>query len=256
MDENELLTASAEVPYLGLHVEDRRIYLDNVGHEDFGGEAGQVLVGEMLVSAERDIELLEEDLGTRAASEIAALRRRLQRQYDDFIACADADGYRKVSEEARHIRQECSRLRHSDPFKKASLTAELNRISGIFDSVAEESDTRANRIAQLTQTTKHALADNRHDEAERAIDELRMVVFNILRDQPGFVVAQFEHVAKARHLALDADLHDRLVQEGLLALENGDMDNLRQVIGQIFANRAIQESVSHDLAALAHLAAH
>jgi len=40
------------------------------------------------------------------------------------------------------------------------------------------------------------------------------------------------------------------------AVENDYMDGLHQLIGQMLENRAVLESLSHDLPALAHLAAY
>lgn len=256
--DNGLLTASVEVDALGLHVEDRKIYADRLGHQDFHEETGKSIVGEALIAAERDVDRLDEDLGDRAAGEIAELRRRIRRQYDDFLICADADGFRKISEEARYIRQECSRLRHSDRFRKASLSAELSRLQSINADLlnGDEDERREARIGQLTQTSRHALADGQNDDAQRAIEELRSVVMSALRRQPGFAVAQFEHLAQGRHLAIDADLHDRLIASGITALENEDIPGMRSTIGQLFENRVIQDAPSHDIAALAHLAAH
>lgn len=257
LDDNGILTASAEVPALGIHIADEKIYVDQLALVNFDGESGRTIVGEALVSAERDLDQLEEDLGNRAGPEIATLRRRMQRQYDDYVNCVEADGFRVISEEVRYIRQECSRLRHSGRFRKDSLAAELARVQSILDDVSTEpGDQRSNRVPQLVQTTKHALADSQHDDAERAIEELRMVVFSILREQPSFVAAQFQHLAKGRHLAIDPILHENLVEEGLRALKNSDMDGLRQVIGKLIENSAVQVSPGHDLAALADLAAH
>ena len=148
-------------------------------------------------------------------------------------------------------------MRHSDRFRKAALSAELVRVSGLID--AEDGDTEdrlGNRVAQLVQTIKHALADNQLDEAERALEELRSVAYGILRERPAFLAAYFQHLAKAQHLALDDSLHERLVSDGVKALEDGDVDELRSVIGKLLENRVSQDIPSHDLAALADLTAH
>lgn len=257
VDDNGLLTASVEVPALGIHVEDQRIYVDHLGHQNFDGDMGHAIVGEALVAAEQDVDRLEEDLGSRASSDVSRLRRQIQRQYDDYLICTDADGYRRIAEDARYVRQECSRLRHSGPFRQASISAELARVTEIFrDAVEGIDDPRSKRVVQLMKTAKQALADNKFDDAERAIEELEHVLFAILRDQPGFTLGQFEHVATARHLALDTDLHDRLVADGVKAADDDDFNRLRRIISEIYANRVAQASPSRDLAALAHLTSH
>lgn len=254
VDENGLLNVSVEMPSIGLHLPDSQIYVPGLGQRDFSGEDGRRLVGEALTQADNDIETLQEDLGDRAATEIAELRRRQQRLLDKYGSSDDAEDMRSVSEEARHIRQDASRLRHSAPFRKAALTAELQRVSKMFDDWSHEADTGLQaRADQLKSTARRGIADQDYATAERATNELEALTIELLQRQPGFILGHFEFVAKQRHFATDQRLHDALVARGVQEAEAGDVEALRQTIFEIYRNRAVADAPPHDLAALAGL---
>lgn len=257
VDENGLLKMSIEMPSIGLHLPDSQLYVPGLGQRDFSGEDGRKLVGEGLAQADNDIEILQDDLGDRAATEIAELRRRQQRLLDKFGSSDDAEDMRSVSEEARHIRQDASRLRHSTPFRKAALAAEMQRVSKMFDEWSHQGDAAVQKRAQqLKATAKRGIEDQDYATAERATNELESLTFDILYQQPDFIVEQFGFVAKQRHLATDPKLHDELVARGLREGESEDVDALRRTIFEMYQNRAVADAPSQNLAALAGLMSH
>lgn len=257
VDENGLLTVTLEVPSVDLRLADHQFFVPELAHFDFSSEDGRMLVGEALTQAENDLETLHDDLGERAAVDVAALRRRHQRLLDRMVGNHDAEELRSLSEEARHIRQDASRLRHSPPFRQAALSAELARATQLFDDWSNEADdTQAARAAQLKSTAKSAIADQDYVTAERAIEELESVTHEILRRQPAIILGHFEFVAKQRHLATDPNLHDQLVSQGINETEAGDIESLTVTIANIYRNRAIHDAPTHNLAALAGLMSH
>jgi molecular chaperone DnaK len=256
-DENGLLKISVELPSLEMHLPDFQIYDPGLGQRNFSGEDGRKLVGEDLAQADNDIETLHEDLGDRAAAEIAELRRRQQRLLDKYGSGDDAEDMRSVSEEARHIRQDASRLRHSAPFRKAALAAELQRVSKFFDDWSHEADAGVQaRAEQLKSTGRRGIAEQDYATAERATNELEALTIEILQRQPDFVIGHFGFVAKQRHFATDPELHDELVERGVQQAEAGDIEALRQTIFEIYGNRAVADGPPQNLAALAGLMTH
>ena len=253
-DENGLLKVSVELPSLEMRLPDFQVYDPGLGQRDFSGQDGRTLVGEALAQADNDIETLQEDLGERAAAEIAELRRRQQRLLDKYGTSEDPEDMRSVSEEARHVRQDASRLRHSAPFRKAALTAELARVATMFGEWAHEADEGAKgRAEQLKSTAKQGIADQDYATAERAISELEAITMEILQRMPEFIVGHFGLVAKQRHFASDPELHDRLVERGIGEAESDDIDALRQTIFELYRNRAVADAPAHNLTAVAGL---
>jgi molecular chaperone DnaK len=257
MDENGLIRVTAEMPSLGIHNRQESIYFPEIGERDFSGPNGAQLAGDAIVQAEEDIEALETDLGNKAATEIKALRRQHERLIDNSIKSREAEDLRAISEEARHIRQEVSRIRHSPAYRQAALSAELQRVTKSFAELASGADATAqSRVEQLTSTARRGIADQDYSTAERAIEEIQAVTFDHLRREPGFVLGHFQHVAKQRHLAADPALHDQLVEKGIEAADDDDIDAVNGVIFAIYQNRLVPEMPSHDLAALAGLMTH
>lgn len=257
VDENGLLKVSVEMPSIGLHLPDSQIFVPGLGQRDFSGDDGRKLVGEALTQADNDIETLQEDLGDRAETEIAELRRRQQRLLDKYSSSDDAEDMRSVSEEARHIRQDASRLRQAAPFRKAALTAELQRVTTMFDTWSGDADASLHaRAEQLKSTAKRAIADQDYLTAERATNELEAITIEILHRQPEFIIGHFGFVAKQRHFATDPSLHDELVARGIREVEGGEIDSLRQTIYEIYRNRFVADAPPSNLAALAGLMMH
>jgi len=256
VDENGLLNMSVELPSIERHLE-RQFFIPELSQHNFSGEDGRKLVGEALAQADNDIETLQEDLGDRASTEISALRRRQQRLLDKYGNTDDAEDMRSLSDEARHIRQDSSRLRQQPAFRHAALSAELTRVSKMFSEWSEEADSnQRTRAEQLTGTARRGLADHDYLTAERAIGELEAVTIEILQRQPGFILGHFELVARQQHLASDALLHDQLVTRGVQEAEAGDIDALRGTIFEMYRNRAVPDVPTHNLAALAGLMTH
>lgn len=257
VDENGLLNVSVELPSLEMHLAEKQIYDPGLGQRNFAGEDGRKLVGEALTQADNDIETLQEDLGERAATEIAELRRRQQRLLDKYGSSNDAEDMRSVSEEARHIRQDASRLRQAVPFRKAALTAELQRVTTMFETWSGDAgaDVHA-RAEQLKSTAKRSIADQDYVTAERATNELEAITIEILQRQPEFILGHFGLVAKQRHLATDPNRHDKLVERGVAEAEANDIDALRRTIFELYRNHAVADAPPSNLAALAGLMTH
>ena len=113
MDDNGLLKCAVEVPSLGRVFDTRNFYTPTAGHQNFEGKDGQALASAVLADAERDLEAVETTLGNKVGDDIEQLQRRAERQRETLSQSVDADTRRSVTEEARAIRQEVSRLKHA-----------------------------------------------------------------------------------------------------------------------------------------------
>jgi len=61
-------------------------------------------------------------------------------------------------------------------------------------------------------------------------------LFGELAKQPGFWLARFENLAEDRHLAIDKELHDRLVSESEAAVRRNDIDAVRNLTFRLSEN--------------------
>jgi molecular chaperone DnaK len=256
VDDNMLLSCSIELPIHGVVLDTPKFYVPSLGHKNYEGETGLLLATAALSEAQRDLNGVVEALGSKAATEIASLRRRIERQLVELSKADDPDSFRAVEDEARHIRQDISRMKHDPANRKSVLAADIDSGTDIFAQLVENPDEETvSRIKQLVSTAEKALAENSLDTAERAVEDMKSLIGTTIRNEPAFIFAAFERAANERHLAIDPLLHDRIVHEGQQAAERGDLDALNGATFSLYKNRAESDGPTGDLASLAGLMA-
>lgn len=257
VDDNMLLACSVELPALGIKLDNHRFYVPSLGHKNYEGEMGLLLASNALGEAQEDVNVLADALEGKAGTQIAALRRRIDRQLSELAKGDDPDARRSVEEEARHIRQEVSRLKHDAAYRKQVLAADLDRATDLFAELVEDADQDTiNRLKQLTATAERSLADDDLETVERAVEDLRVLVGTAIRRQPVYILAAFDRAAGERFLAIDTALHDRIVREGQEAAKQGDLGAVNAATFALYQNRAEADGPSGDLASLAGLMSH
>ena len=255
MNDNGLLKCSAEIPSLGSILDTRNFYTHAAGHQNFEGNAGEALAGAILADAERDLEALRTTLGNKVDADVERLQLRAERQKEALSQSVDADTRRSVAEEARAIRQEVSRLKHAPENRKDVLLRELAETQEAFDrDVRDHTDTTsADLFDRLLVTVRQAIRNGDTPGAERALHEMKGILYRELLRNPAYLVALFKTLSSERYLSGDKELHDKLVSEGLRALDANDIDGLRHVIVRMFDNHFSASSDHKVIAARASL---
>ena len=257
VDDNMLLNCTIELPSAGVKLENEKFYSPSLGHKNYGGDAGLQIAEAAIEAAEGDIEMLSTALEGGAGSEIASLRRRIDRQRGELAKADGSDVCRAIDEEARHIRQEISRLRHSPDHRSKVLAADIDRGTDLLAQLVANADSETiARVKQLTTTAEQSLARGDLDTAERAVEDMRTVISAAIVQEPAYIVAAFERASSERYLAIDPDLHDQIVRVGFEAGERGDLDGVRNATIDLYRNRAEAETPSGDLASLSGLMGH
>jgi len=82
---------------------------------------------------------------------------------------------------------------------------------------------------------------------------MRSILFKILAESPEFLLAIFQRLGEEKPLAIDEQLHDRLVAAGIAAVKSNDVSGLRSVIGQMFSNRVSGGGDATVIVELAHI---
>lgn len=255
MDDNGLFRCAVDLPDLGRSFTSRNFYSPVAGHQNFENSEGQALASSVLGQAESDIEELAATLGDAVSSEISKLKSRLERQRETLFAAGDADTRRAVTEEGRAVRQALSRLRHDPSNRLAVLMRDLQNVRQKFDDVArafvdiEISDT----FDRLSNNADQAAKRPNLDDLERTLREMQSICYAGLWRNPAVVLSAFKGSAEERYLAVDKELHDRLVAEGMAAMKANDTDALASVLGQIFQNQMMVGSVNQAIASTAAL---
>jgi molecular chaperone DnaK len=254
IDDSQLIRCSVEIPEQGLHLRDHSFYVDDLARIDFGTN-GRAFATDALTAVDRSFDAISDTLRAHCQPEIAVLRRRLDQQFDRLRTVDEADGYRSITEEARLIRQEISRLRHRPDLRAAVLASDLAQTERLARQLtASMSESSHAQVQQHYATAQRALDDGQFKVAERAIEAMASILHRVLTEQPDFLIDQFAYLRREqRHAALDIGRFDALVMRGDAAIAARSFSELRNVIGEIYSILSSTSGRAGDAAALAGL---
>lgn len=252
MDDNGLIRCSVAIPDLQVHLQDKSFYVPQAGQDRFDGEEGAALAESKLVDAEGAIEEARTAMG--GEPKLEQLKRRLSRQKELLANSSDAEARRSVTEEALHVQQELARLKEAPEHRRAVLLQEIEHIEdGISDLIETMDPSTVERLNTLLRSAREEISNENWSGVRQLVQQARTVFQRSLYEQPAFIFAMFERLAAERHSALDKDLHDRLVDQGWTAVEQQDVESVREVLGMIVRNRMPNESESSGVTMLAGL---
>ena len=253
VDDNQLIRCSVELPGHGLHLRDHSFYVDDLARIDFGRD-GRAFASEAMLHIVNDYEDFTKAAADLFPRETRVLEARITEQLAILRHTHDADGFRSITEEARMIRQEISRLRNKPDAKARVLEQQLY-----------EAEQRGRGMSGMLDAAGTREADGHLDLARRALDERQLqvcdraiaaaqAVYNRYYVQnPAAILAHYMHVREQAHLALDRNRFDRLVQQGDVALGAGDHMALRSVLVELYSIMPAAAGNTTDAAALAGL---
>ncbi len=241
VDDNGLLKCDLQLPSINKSYRSAKMYISAISHKSFEDEDGIRFATDSLADAREDVDHLERALGGEVSGDIAMLRDRLTRLREGLKLSHEADTRRSISEEARLIRQEVARIKNKPEFVRSAIGSDIDQfVEGFAIQVASEVDANINaQIHRLAGYARDALKkSSRHavEDARRSLQEARDLLFGELAKQPGFWLARFESLAEDRHLAIDKELHDRLVSESEAAVRRNDIDAVRNLTFRLSEN--------------------
>ena len=252
MDDNGLIRCEVAIPDLGVHLDNKSFYVPQAGQDRFDGEEGAALAQDKLLDAQSAINEARAAMGRDPR--LDQLQRRLVRQQELLANSSDAEARRSVTEESLHVQQELARLKEAPEHRRAVLLQEIEQIEeGIADLVDTIDPATVGRLNTLLRSAREEISNENWSGVRQLVQQAHTVFRRTLYDQPGFIVAMFERFARERHIALDKNLHDRLVEQGRTAFEQQDIESLREIISMIVRNRMPNDTESSGVAMLAGL---
>ncbi|WP_057465067.1 Hsp70 family protein [Pseudovibrio sp. POLY-S9] len=253
MSDNGALSFSVELPKIGRIVDVKNLYLAKDGHVNFDGQQGAEVANSLLLMVENDLNELEDTIGD-AADPDEVLKTRIERQHEALSTSIDADTHRSVAEEARKLRQDIALIRLSPQNEARVLDREVDSAEKDFEELRDlSSSIDEERHDKLLVTTRRSIRERNYDVARRSINDMRSIRVKVLSESPDFLIAMFKSLAEEDFLAIDEDLHLNYIAEGLEAAKMGQVDQLRAVIGKMFANRVSTGGSASEIVELAHL---
>lgn len=252
MDDNGLIRCEISIPSIQAHSERKNFYNPQAGQDRFDGDEGGALAETKLAQAQTAINSARGAIGDD--SRLDNLQRRVARQHELLANSNDAEARRAVTEEALHVQQELARLKEAPENRRAVLLQEIEHLEdGVADLIDQFEAATVERLNVLLRTAREEISNQNWSEARHLVQQAGTVFQRALVQQPGFILHMFERLSEERHSALDKKLHDRLVQEGLECVSNGDVEGVREIVGAIVRNRMPSESESGGVAMLSSL---
>ncbi|MBV9860057.1 MAG: Hsp70 family protein [Alphaproteobacteria bacterium] len=258
MDDSGLLDASVELPSIGRRFTSKRFYVDQSGHRSFEGSEGHAFVSSLLEAAVGQLKRTFTIIGASAAEEMVRIESALAELRERLDIGTSADERRSIAERARQLRQALARLCSKPEHKGAALEHDLSELYDLFaEHVRWHADPgyidRFDRLGRAALAELRRRTDRSLETAEGQIDEMERLYLGFLWEQPVFVEWAFDYLAPQRHLALEKQQFDRLVQAGRSARAAGNTDALRRICFEIFAVKLSTATRPRDLGKLASI---
>jgi len=236
------------VPSIGSSFDSRRnFYSRQDAQIDFTKAAA--LVAEAIEHTHRRLE----EMSTKIDDpKLGQARQRLQQATKEN----SRDGDIEASKQAMDYVQEAKRflaLARQDNLPEIRQM-ELDRIVEVFDRLAREFSRPAESTSfdNLVRTAQRAI-DNKNNDFEPMLDELRQKCFEGLWRQEWFVIDRFNFFAQSAHLFVDSTEHTQLTTAGAVALNQGDLDQLRGVVAKLQSIRSMDATDGDDMMATANI---
>lgn len=234
VNEGGLLQASVKIPSLGHEVTGQRFYAPQDGQVSYEGEGGQSLAKAVLKRAAEEWGDLAAAIGPQVGPDVSLLKVRLDEQKEILIEDAeDAEDVRRVTEEARFIRQDTVRLGRR--YAPELLQRQLGKLTAAFNRVvrgkALEEDKKAfDDLAQHVQGAIDDENESAYATAQMCLAQMRRVFFTAAWRNADYVEAWFKRLTKDTWLFSDEEEHKAMVEEGRKYQEAGDQEALRKLV--------------------------
>jgi hypothetical protein len=180
-------------------------------------------------------------VGPEGGAEVQLLKMRLQEQGEILVEAGnDAETVRRVTEEARFIRQDIARL--GKKYRAALLQRRVGKMSAVFNRIArahaektesERFDNHAGKIQQIIDDN----AVQAYDDADLHLSEMRDLFFAVAWRNPDYVHTWFKRLSSEPYLFPDTLEFKEMVKEGQGLLTSGDSDAIRAVVKRMLSAR-------------------
>ncbi len=245
MLESGILQATVTLPQAGgkapIELRAPRFYAPQVSEMNFDMEQGGQFAAAVLKQAEEEWGDVVAALGPDAGKEVNILRLRLNDQKDLLEEAAqDPELIRKISEEARLIRQDIARV--SKKHRGAILQRQLGRLTAIFNRLARAQAETAeiDRFTGHIERVQRIIDDGAEEamaDAERHFGEMRDIFFAAAWRDDKYVTMWFDRLKKEPYLFPDHAEFSRLMAEGDAKLQAKDMAALRKLVSAMLDTR-------------------
>jgi molecular chaperone DnaK len=245
MLESGILQATVTLPQpagrAALELQAPRFYAPQASEMNFNAEQGGRFVAAVLRQAEEELGEAGAAIGPEGIKALTPLKLRLRDQQIHLQeAGQEPELIRKISEEARMIRQDIARA--SKAYQAEIAQRQLGKLKAFFNRLAREKAEPEEIEKFEKQCGLLQKAIERNDaampaEIEEAFFKLREIFFAAAWRDDKYVMMWFERLQDESYLYPDLIGFQRLVQEGKERQQAKDMEQLRNIVSQLLESR-------------------
>ncbi|HAX91751.1 MAG TPA: hypothetical protein DCY07_06045, partial [Rhodospirillaceae bacterium] len=242
MSAGGVLRASVTLPESNnLVLPTKHFYAPQAAEISYNGEEGHAFTQAILARAQEEWGDLAAAVGPNAGPDLALLKARIEEQNEILEESrGDAEAVRRISEEARFIRQEAARIEAKH--QSAVLQRRLGKVVAAYNRIgrgrAEESD---NKIFDDLSMRAQKIIDSQHESTHAAarlcLSQMRRLFLSVAWGNPAYVEAWFDRLAKDSWLYADKAAFAAMLAEGAALREKSDHDGLRTLVEKMLEAR-------------------
>ena len=218
-----------------------RFYAPQAGQVSFDKESGLQFALSILSKGDEEWGDLAAALGPERGPEIQLLRTRLTEQRETLKeAGQDPETIRRVTEEARFIRQDIARV--SKKNRGPMLQRRLGKMQAVFNRVArahaEKPETARfdNHAAKVQQIIEDGVPEA-FDDADMHLSEMRDLFFSIAWRDPYYIYTWHKRLTSEPYLFPDKKEFSDMVQEGEDLMAKDDREKMRDLVSRMLSAR-------------------
>jgi molecular chaperone DnaK len=225
----------------GLELKAPRFYAPQAGQISFDGEHGVHFANSILKQGEEEWGDLAAAVGPDGGPEIKLLESRLSEQREILHESgADAEAIRRITEEARFIRQDIARVskKHRGPM----LQRRLGKMAAVFNRIgrAHAEKLEAARFDNHMLKVQHIIDDAKpgaYEDADMHLAEMRDLFFGIAWRDKDYIYTWYKRLLSEPFLFPDQDEFRALVDEGKELVAADDREKLKDLVNRMLAAR-------------------
>jgi len=236
-----VLRASVVLPAQGISLPPRHFYAPEAAQVTYDGEDGAAFARAILARAEESWGEIVAATGPVERPETALLKARIDEQRE-FLEEAHGDGeaIRRVSEEARFIRQEAARLeaRNQGPLlqrRLGRLVAAYNRMARRFADAAQNA--AFDELAARAQKALDGRHESTHDATRLFLSQMRRLFFTAAWRDDAYVRAWLDRLSGQPWLFADRRAFAEKTERARALLARGDAAALRRLVEEMMEER-------------------
>ena len=234
MNESGVFQASVALPASKVAMQAKRFYAPQAAEISYGGKTGHDFALSILARADEEWGDLAAAVGPMAGPEISLLKTRLDEQKEILEeSLDDPDSVRRISEEARFIRQDTVRM--GLKYQGALLQRQLGKLMAAFNRMGRsKAEDQEKGLFDDLATKVQKIIDAHHDmafpAAHMCLSEMRRIFFTVAWRDAAYVKAWFLRLVEDSWLFADQKEYASMVSEGQKLMETGDQEALRELV--------------------------